>query len=355
MLWTRVGAHRTRRQRHSAATFSEIRGSLPDIMSVNTAVYVAGFLLLVISSAAHPTGRRLAQTSSSASSSSTVVGNGRSSATSIATSRNGGMSRSDVRAEARDGANVQATGRATAVDGGTAVTKVDAAGTEGATIDSSGESFAAGEDAAAILEQVLRARGNSELQASALSTAVNNGNGTVVADVLQSAFAMNSEFGAETTQVVANALANANGKGPEGSRSVAITIITATAQGGEKAAIFGQSISTLLAMEGCGNVRDAIAEADTIAVANGKFVERAFIEAMNVDVKIIQCLYPICTGEVVGCCSEAFRSVGRCFCDSSDPGALCKYRLFWQIPAPLWACQFNTPSCTAPKCMCPSA
>lgn len=193
-----------------------------------------------------------------------------------------------------------------------------------------------------------------QFQASLLFTAISSGNGGLVAYILENAFDMNSEFGGETSEVVAYALAEAIAQGPQGAQAAAFTIVSAAAQGGQKAAIFGQSISILVAKAGCVNIQGALLLADSIASANGKFVERAFIEAMSVDVGVVQCLYPICSGDIVGCCSEAFRSVGRCLCNSADATASCRYRLFWQIPAPIWACGFDQPGCTAPKCMCPS-
>lgn len=313
---------------------------------------VALIVTFVAVGASDARGRRLAQmtvTEASSSSSAAASGGGSSQAMANSTARDGGMSKSRAVADAQDGANVTATGQATAADGGMAEAIVNATGRGRAPARDAAGGLGFNTEAAAILAEELGGE-------SGLSDAILEGDGLSIAEAVQAAFDERESVGAEAVLIVAEALAEAIGidmiDGPSGDLIVGRTIAAGTSQGGEKAAKFGTIVSALLQSERCPRVRDALSEADRLATQAGKFIERAFIAAMNMDARIIRCLYRNCAGETADCCVEAARSEGSCNCDSEDSSAVCKYRLFWQIPKPIWACGFDSTDCEGPKCMC---
>lgn len=293
-----------------------------------------------VAAASDVTGRRLAQVAvaqASSSSSVTVTGRGNTTAAANASAKGGRQSKSNA----------------------TAITQDDIP-----VIDQSAEleeEMILIIEASAILAEQIGVsfdEGGSEIldNGTRLSEAILNSNVTSIAEAVEAAFTVGELVGAAAVQIVAEAFAEGINSpiinGAEGFAFVGNLIAAGIVQGGEKAAIFGIIVSALLEKEGCPKIRNTILEADRVTTAGGKFTERAFIEAMNMDERIIKCAYQDCTGEAADCCVEDARSVGKCKCNSEGPSAECKYRLFWQIPRPIWACGFDSPDCDAPKCMC---
>lgn len=252
-----------------------------------------------------------------------------------------------VSAVARDGASVSAAANAEASGTGTTVVNVAAKGKDGAKVDVVA-SGTADDNAVAIVDAVVAAAGDAELKAGAFANAIQKGDGKVVARALLRAKADGDELFGETTQAFALSVANAIGKGPENSATIANTVVSVIAEGGESRAAVGKSLSILIADKGCSPIQDVIQKAEAEASSSGK--QQAFLETINVDVKLIKCAFPdTCGSDGVdkrgGCCGSKSDKCGAC------KDGRCDFRLIWNNPGPIWVC--DAADCRAKKpCIC---
>lgn len=241
-----------------------------------------------------------------------VNGSGSASATLVTEATDGGSAKGDVVVISEDGADVSFDGKATAVDDG----------------------------AVAIVDAIVRAEGDVDLKSGAFATAIQKGEGPVIAKALLRAKAEGGdELIGEATNGLAFAFATAIGDAPENAATVATTIATAILEEGESRKLIGRSLSVLIVEQGCEPIQDVIQKAEAEVSSKGE--QNAFLEAITVNEKLITCTFPDTCG-VSGndkrgeCCGngEAMES-GKC---GACKDGRCDYRLIWSFPNDIWTC-----------------
>lgn len=321
-------------------------------MSKISALLLVAALAFVVSSDARGAGysRRLAQ-KAEATAAATSTG-GTVSVESNAEATDNSTAISDVSGSSSGGSDVKVKGEAKATNGNTAKTEVDVEGREEAELDVSVSTEANKKTAGDVLARIEDAGDDRLAQIETVGELIRAGNGQALVIVIEDAFAIDDTTGVLVNDAISRAMNDIRSEGAAGQTAVAKTIVDATSVGVERARLFVFSVMNLVSIAGCDDLRSTLIEADEIATAGGKFEERAFIEAINTDEDIVQCLYKPCDDERQGCCNEESRAAGVCECTDADT---CDYRLFWQIPRPIWACGFDNSDCEKPKCMCADA
>lgn len=104
---------------------------------------------------------------------------------------------------------------------------------------------------------------------------------------------------------------------------------------------YAVAVSKVLKAEGCESFRPTLAEAQAVAIADGS--ERDFVDAIDFDIQIAECLFESCSGDALPCCET-----GVVACACTDSG--CAYTLFKSTPRNIWSASDDDV-----KCMCPPA
>ena len=104
-------------------------------------------------------------------------------------------------------------------------------------------------------------------------------------------------------------------------------------------AAYAVAISKVLKAEGCEAFRPTLADAQAVAIADGR--ERDFVDAIDFDVQIAECLFDSCAGNALPCCETG---VVKCACTDSG----CAFSLFKSTPRNIWTATEDDS-----KCMCP--
>lgn len=104
--------------------------------------------------------------------------------------------------------------------------------------------------------------------------------------------------------------------------------------------VFATAISKILKADGCESFKPVLSKAKAIAVGEGN--ERKFVDAVDYDIKIAQCIFPTCTGDLLVCCAQ--KEGTKCGCS----GDSCKFGLFKATPAKIWDAKPE-------KCICPES
>lgn len=265
--------------------------------------------------------RILLQTVAYSSASTVVTGTGTATASAGSSASNGGVSVSEA-ISTSNGGDSMADAQADAGPGETSIATAIADSEEGRTA-----------------QAIARAPGGVEgvtTVATAIAEAVGTGDGPAVAVAVADAVRQGYKFEAVNALVESFALASTEGNGP----AIAEAIATGLLEGGETSETYAAAVAKLLENQGCENTRPTLAEARATAVSGG--YERAFVDALDFDVRIAECIIEECSDERLGCCNSEGTS---CLCADGS----CQFSLYKTTPRPTWYCD----SCEQDICLCP--
>jgi len=219
--------------------------------------------------------------------------------------------------------------------GGDAVAESTADATEGQ--DASATSIALSEEegrtATAISTAIADEGGPAS--AKAIAEAIGEGFGNAVAVAIGQSVDAGLEDDASTAIADAYAIAVSEGAGDAYANALAIGLASDDAT----RSAYAVAVSKVLKAEGCEAFRPTLAEAQAVAIADG--TERDFVDAIDFDVQIAECLFDMCDGNALACCEP-----GVVQCECRDTG--CSYSLFKSTPRNIWTLVEDDS-----KCMCP--
>ncbi|GMH37484.1 hypothetical protein BSKO_05357 [Bryopsis sp. KO-2023] len=216
-------------------------------------------------------------------------------------------------------------------------------GSETATAEASADAVK-GKTATAIAEAIGSGDG-VDVAAEAIAKATKSGNGDAVAVAVATSLKTPCAKGtkeadcpfAKTTDAVIKAFATAENEADGLAFADAFAAGLVSKDKGVPS-VFATAISKILAIDGCDAFKPVLSKAQAIAVESGS--ERKFVDAVDYDIKIAQCLFPVCTGDLLVCCAQ--KEGTKCGCT----GDSCKFGLFKSTPAKIWD---SKPE----KCICP--
>ena len=134
----------------------------------------------------------------------------------------------------------------------------------------------------------------------------------------------------------AYAIAVSEGAGDAYARALALGLASDEATRGA----YAFAVSKVLKAEGCESFRPTLASAEAVAIADGN--QRDFVDAVDFDVQIAECLLESCSGAVLSCCET-----GATECDCSEDGA-CAYTLWKSTPRNIWNAVEDDAICICP-------
>lgn len=193
-----------------------------------------------------------------------------------------------------------------------------------------------GEVAKAIAESIGSGNG-VDVVSEAIAKAVEGGNGDAVAVAIGNTLeepcpeeTREEDCPAEVATdavVKAFALAENEGDGLAFAEAIAVGVVSEDLK---VQSVFATAISKIIKEEGCEVVKPVLSEARAVAVGDEK--EKVFVEALDVDVKIAECLFDACKGDALKCCQ----------------GEKCEFEIWRSVPIEIWELG------DAEKCICPS-
>eukprot|EP00210_Caulerpa_lentillifera_P006082 g5811.t1 len=270
-----------------------------------------------------------------ASARASATNGGSATATSGSTARDGGRSESRSNAVS-DGGDVDSTAKADSRNGGTAVADSEAVGEDGK--DASATSKAEAENDR-VATSIARAFANKEgpATANAIAQAIKDGFGDAVAVAISKAIDDGYEDDASNSIAASYSVAISEGAGDAYSEALAIGL----AKPGAVRNAFAVAISKVLKDEGCKAFKPTLASSRAVAIANE--TERDFMDALDYDIQVAECLLDACDNTVLTCCQS-----GDMECECGDSG--CAYTVWKSTPRFIWS-----DASDSSKCLCPSA
>lgn len=173
--------------------------------------------------------------------------------------------------------------------------------------------------------------------ATSIAQAIKDGFGDAVAVAVSRAVDDGMEDDASNALANSYSVAISEGAGDAYSEALAIGL----ASEGATRSAYAVAVSKVLKSEGCAAFKPTLASARAVAVADG--TERDFVDALDYDVQVAECLFDTCADAVLACCQS-----GEMECQCGDSG--CGYTVWKSTPRFIWS---STSDST--KCLCPPA